>query len=94
VSQKTGLEHRIELAGEYDIARKPELAATFARIGNACPIAIDMSRVSFVDSTFLSELAAMRLRNVEYPVTLIGVHSNVARVFRLAKLDRFFAFRE
>jgi anti-anti-sigma regulatory factor len=36
----------------------------------------------------------MRLRHVESPVTLIGVHPHVARVFRLAKLDRFFAFRE
>lgn len=94
MSQKIGLEHRIELAGEYDIARKRELAATFAALTNGCPVAIDMSRVSFVDSTFLSELAAMRLRHVEHPVTLVGVHPHVARVFRLAKLDRFFAFRE
>jgi anti-anti-sigma factor len=94
MSQKTGLEHRIELAGEYDIARKPELAAKFAAVSNGCPVAIDMSRVSFVDSTFLGELAAMRLQHVERAVTLVGVHPNVARVFRLAKLDRFFSFRE
>jgi anti-anti-sigma factor len=94
MSQKMGPEHRIELAGEYDIARKPELAATFAAVTSACPVTIDMRDVSFVDSTFLGELAAMRLRQVERPVTLVGVHPHVARVFRLAKLDRFFAFRE
>jgi anti-anti-sigma factor len=94
MSQKMGPEHRIELTGEYDIARKPELAAMLAAVTNACPVAIDMSRVSFVDSTFLGELAKMRLRHVESPVTLIGVPPHVARVFRLAKLDRFFAFRE
>jgi anti-anti-sigma factor len=82
-----------ELEGEYDIARRPELAAKFATITNGEPVTIDMTRVSYVDSTFLGELTAMRLRAVERTVTLVGVQPNVARIIALAKLDRFFTFR-
>ncbi len=85
--------YAIALAGEYDIARKQELATTLAGVTNGKPVSIDMHDVTYVDSTFLSELAAMRLRLNERPVTLIGVQGNVARIMRLAKLDRFFIFR-
>ncbi len=81
------------LAGEYDIARKAELTQTFAAIGNGHPVSIDMRGVTYVDSTFLAELAAMRLRRGERPVTLIGVQPNVERIFRIARLDRFFVFK-
>jgi anti-anti-sigma factor len=84
--------HHIELSGEYDIARKPELAAAFANVDGA-PVTIDMSEVTYVDSTFLGELMAMRLRLEERPVTLIGVKPGVARIFSIASLDRFFMFR-
>lgn len=83
----------IVLAGEYDIARKAELVQALAGIGNGHPVTIDMHAVTYVDSTFLAELAAMRLRRAERPVTLIGVQPNVERIFRIAKLDRFFIFQ-
>jgi anti-anti-sigma factor len=83
----------IVLAGEYDIARKAELTRALAEIGNGHPVSIDMNAVTYVDSTFLAELAAMRLRRAERPVTLIGVQPNVERIFRIAKLDRFFIFQ-
>jgi anti-anti-sigma factor len=85
--------HYITLAGEYDIARKSELAETFGTITNGLPAIIDMSQVTYADSTFLSELAAMRLRSEERPVTLVGVQPNIARLLRLTKLDRFFIFQ-
>lgn len=84
--------HVISLAGEYDIARRQELAELFSAVTNGAPVTIDMSQVSYVDSTFLGELTKMRLRLNELPVTLVGVQPNVARVFQLAKLDRFFTF--
>jgi anti-anti-sigma factor len=85
--------HFITLAGEYDIARRRELAELFDSVTNGGPITIDMSEVKYVDSTFLGELTKMRLRLAELPVTLVGVRPNVARIMHLAKLDRFFAFR-
>jgi anti-anti-sigma factor len=86
-------QHVIELAGEYDIARKHEVAAAFASIANGTPVTIDMSRVTYVDSTFLSELAAMRMRAKELQVTLVGVKPNIARILQIVRLDRFFTFK-
>ena len=85
--------HQITLSGEYDLARKQELGSIFASITNGDPVTLDMSRVTYVDSTFLNELASMRMRYQERPVTLVGVQANVARILRIAKLDRFFTFR-
>lgn len=86
-------DYDIVLEGEYDIARRSELSELLASIANGEPVTIDMTRVSYVDSTFLGELTAMRLRSAERPVTLVGVQPNIARIFQLAKLDRFFSFR-
>jgi anti-anti-sigma factor len=84
--------HHIALSGEYDIARKHELASAFASVDGA-PVIIDMSEVTYVDSSFLSELMGMRLRLEDRPVTLIGVRPGIARIFAIASLDRFFVFR-
>jgi anti-anti-sigma factor len=82
--------HHITLAGEYDIARRSELSAAFGAVTNGAPVTIDMSKVTYVDSTFLSELAMMRMRMQQRSVTLLGVHRNVLRVLQITKLDRFF----
>jgi len=85
--------HRITLSGEYDIARKGELSEAFAGVVNGAPVVIDMTTVTYVDSTFLSELASMRLRLEHRPITLIGAGPNILRLFHLTKLDRFFLFQ-
>jgi anti-anti-sigma factor len=84
---------RLTLSGEYDIARRQELTALFRSQIDGGPVTIDMTDVSYVDSTFLAELAAMRFRLNGSQVTLVGVQPNIARVLQLAKLDRFFVFR-
>ncbi len=86
-------QHHIRLCGEYDIARKGELAETFASITNGDAVTLDMSDVTYVDSTFLNELASMRLRCQERTVTLVGVRANVARILAITKLDRLFLVR-
>lgn len=80
----------IELSGEYDLARKQELAGLFAGIDGKTAITVDMREVTYVDSSFLTELVAMRLRLQERSVTLVGPQPNVVRVLQLTKLDRFF----
>jgi anti-anti-sigma factor len=82
----------IQLSGEYDIARKDELTEMFGAITSRVPITIDMTDVTYVDSTFLAAITAMRLRLADIPVTLLGVQPNVERILQLAKLDRFFTF--
>ncbi|HZV77885.1 MAG TPA: STAS domain-containing protein [Candidatus Babeliales bacterium] len=86
-------QHYVELDGEYDLARKDELTAVFASITNGAPVTIDMTRVTYVDSSFLNELATMRVRLNGRPVTLIGVQPNIARVLQITKLDRFFTLQ-
>jgi anti-anti-sigma factor len=83
----------IALHGEYDLARREELSSALAAMTSGAPVTIDMRQVTYIDSTFLTEVTAMRLRRVERPVALLGVTPNIARIFVLAKLDRFFAFR-
>ncbi len=85
--------NHLQLFGEYDLARKQELASALASIDGSISIVIDMRHVTYIDSTFLNELLAMRLRLQERSVTLVGAQPNVVRVLQLAKLDRFFAFR-
>lgn len=84
----------IALSGEYDLGRKHELAAQFGAITNGDPVTINMRDVTYVDSTFLSELAALRLRLEERPVTLLGVRPNILRILQIVKLDRFFIFSD
>ncbi|MGB8909185.1 MAG: STAS domain-containing protein [Candidatus Cybelea sp.] len=83
----------IALSGEYDLARKEELSSALAAITSGTPVTIDMRQVTYIDSTFLTEVTAMRLRRQERPVILLGVAPNIARILMLAKLDRFFVFR-
>lgn len=80
------------LSGEYDIARRQELTDIFRAVEGG-PVTMDMSDVSYIDSTFLAELAAMRFRLNGTSVTLVGVQPNIARVLRIAKLDHFFIFQ-
>lgn len=84
--------HHLMLSGEYDIARREELTTLFRAVQGG-PVTMDMTQVSYIDSTFLAELAAMRFRLNGTSVTLVGVQPNIARVLKIAKLDHFFTFQ-
>lgn len=84
----------IELEGEYDLARKEELASHLGSLLESAPVTIDMRNVTYVDSTFLGELASLRVRLENQPVTLLGAQPNVKRVLAITKLDRFFTFSD
>lgn len=88
-----GSDRHIVLSGEYDVARKAELAALFGSIRNGDPVTLDMTEVTYVDSTFLHELVSLRMRRQERSVTLVGVQANVARILGIAQLDGFFMRR-
>jgi anti-anti-sigma factor len=83
----------IELEGEYDIARRDELARAFASLGNG-PATIDLSRVTYLDSIFMQQLVLLYRRLVEHGVTLKGANENVLKLLRIAGLDQFFHFVE
>lgn len=82
--------HRIELEGELDLARKNELERLFNSLEKDGPLTIDLRRVTYADSTFLSVLASLALRFQEVPITLLGATPNLRRVFRVVQFDKLF----
>lgn len=81
---------RVELNGEYDLTRKEELNSVFAALQPDGPAIIDLSRVDYVDSTFLQALAGLHFRFKEHGVTLVGAGAAVRRLLSIVKFDELF----
>jgi anti-anti-sigma factor len=81
---------RIELNGEYDLAQREEMASLFEALRPDGPAVIDLTKVTYVDSMFLSELVKLRRRLREHPITLAGANGNVADLLRLVSFDELF----
>jgi anti-anti-sigma factor len=85
---------RIELNGEYDLSSKDDIASLFRSLRADGPAVIDMVKVTYIDSTFLHELAELRSRFKQHPITLLGVNKNLQRVLNIANFDRLFEIVE
>lgn len=48
--------HFVVFAGEYDLANKNQLRKELCRLDSTQNLVLDMSEVTFIDSTFISEL--------------------------------------
>ena len=84
----------LRLAGEYDIARRDEFAKLLQSVNGSAPLVIDMADVTYVDSTFLNELARLRLSDKNRSITLAGVSDHVARLLKTVSFDRLFVICE
>ena len=84
-------------AGELDLYRAPELkqAIEAAIDAGATKIGVDLSSVTFIDSTALGVLvgAVKRLRDVDGAVAVGCSDANILKVFEITGLDRVFAIR-
>ncbi|HEX3458968.1 MAG TPA: STAS domain-containing protein [Candidatus Baltobacteraceae bacterium] len=85
---------RIELYGEYDLSRRAEIQLTFATLVPNGALIVDLSKVTYVDSTFLNELVELRERLPGSQITLLGPNANLRRVLQLMSFDRLFDIRE
>lgn len=85
-----GQTRRLELIGEYDLNQKGELGALFRALSPDGPATIDMSRVTYVDSSFLQELVRLRKRLTPHRITLLVRSDNVRHLLRLVKFDLLF----
>jgi anti-anti-sigma factor len=85
---------RLELVGEYDIADKATLANLFGALAPDGPAEIDMTKVTYIDSTFLHQIERLRSRLKEHRVTLFGVDKNVRRVLHAVNFDHLFQIIE
>jgi anti-anti-sigma regulatory factor len=81
---------RIELVGEYDLSQITETAALFDALSPDGPATIDMTRVSYVDSSFLKELVKLRARLIPHRITLLVGQENVRRLLRIVKFEMLF----
>lgn len=85
-----GQTRRLELVGEYDLSQRDETAALFGALSPNGPATIDMSRVDYVDSSFLHELVKLRKRLTPHRITLVVRSEAVRRILHLVKFDLLF----
>ena len=87
---------RVAFRGQIDLARRDELHARLApfRAGSS-DVIVDLSDVTFMDSTGLSALAtlAVDLEPHGRRVTCVGTPRPVERLIRLAGIDRVLELR-
>lgn len=85
---------RIELNGEYDVSQKETIASLFGALRPDGPAVIDLTKCTYVDSTFLSELVKLRERFKQHPITLLGASGSVMRVLQIVHFNRLFEIPE
>jgi anti-anti-sigma factor len=86
-------ERLVQLAGEYDLARRDEVAAQFGALDGSA-VRIDFSEVTYIDSTILHELAQLRVRDEQRSITLTGVNSHIRHIFDIVKFDELFDIKD
>lgn len=78
---------RIDAAGAIEFKEAVRLAAD--RPGS--PVILDMGQVTFLDSSGLGAVVAvMKLLGPDRPLHLAAITPNVAKVFRLTRMDSVF----
>lgn len=81
---------RIELEGEYDVARRSEVVSIFKSVPSGEPVVIDLTKVTYLDSLFMQELVLLNRRLGELPITLVGANPNIRRLLQIVGFDQLF----
>ena len=85
----------IELAGELDLAERDRVTSAF-EVARISPIVVvDLERTTYIDSTALGCLVALRKATQQRGASLflIGLHSDVLRLFEVTGLREIFDVR-
>jgi anti-anti-sigma factor len=83
----------VVLNGEYDLAHRSELRKEFAGLYDVPVLIVDLSAVTFFDSTCVSELVHLqnaRLAKGLPPITVVQGASIVKRLFEVLNLGDVF----
>ena len=87
--------HVIEVGGEIDLYSAPELKQRLLGVIDAGKrqVVVDLSEVTFIDSTALGVLvgAVKRLRSADGTLALVCTKPSIAKVFETTGLERVFA---
>jgi len=89
-----GASHEIRLAGDYDLSRKDEVSTLFNALDGDGAVVIDMTDVTYIDSSILNEFAVLRLRDENRSITLRRVSKSVRRILQIVSFDRIFTLTE
>jgi anti-anti-sigma regulatory factor len=84
---------RLVLSGEYDLRRRDEVRTLFRAL-SCSEIDLDFRGVTYVDSSFLSELILLRKRLPECSIVLSGVNSQVKHTFELVDFGSIFCIKD
>jgi len=85
---------RVVLEGEYDLTRKAEIATLFQALDGDGELIIDLTNVTYLDSTVLDQLAALRRRSARRSITLAGANDHIRHIFTIVGFDRIFTTAE
>lgn len=82
----------IKVEGELDLASAPRLKEPLesALADAGCGVVLDMSRVTFMDSTAFRVLNDARRRHEHVPLAISCENRNVLRIFKIAGFERSF----
>ncbi|MEU3501943.1 STAS domain-containing protein [Streptomyces hundungensis] len=87
----------LAVAGELDHHTAPELTRLIQEesFGPALPVLIDLSDLTYCDSTGITVLigADRRASETGAPLVLVGVTADLMHVFRIIGLDQLFTFQ-
>ena len=89
-----GQTHLVEVEGQVDLYSAPEFKERTGRVidGGADGVIVDLSGVTFMDSTGLGVLvgALKRMRAAQASLLLVVTDYDIERLFELTGLDRSF----
>jgi anti-sigma B factor antagonist len=84
----------LPLEGEIDLHVSPRVSVSLAQITakKLNPVVVDLSRVSYIDSSGLAVLIEAMQSAEEYggKFALTGLQENVRSIFEIARLDQVF----
>lgn len=78
------------LNGEWDLERKEELTRLLGALIPGEPATIELSGVTYADSTFLSVLANFAVKFGPTKITLHKPHPHILKVLQIGKFDAIF----
>jgi anti-anti-sigma factor len=81
---------RVSLEGECDFVRREEIAGIFDSLDVGRQVLIDLEKVTYIDSSVLSELSRLRRRSKGQTITLTGASPNVRRIFDVVGFGELF----
>lgn len=86
----------LELIGSFDIFQRDELNAAFSAVASESFVVVDLSSVTYADSTILSEIVQLHrlLTAVEGRLVLVGGSPMIRRLLNITGLDRMLDIRE